>query len=117
MRGMRRRRRTAGGAAGSSRGPRSSACVLIVSVRREAMCGRALEAGERGPVANEGLHAARFGGGERHLRVGQLDDVSDPGFVTALCERAVLTRLLQSLLGHADSLVGLVKAELRLPLP
>src|SRR5712691_1575443 len=92
MRGMRRRGRTAGGAAGSSRGPRSSACVLIVSVRREAMCGRAFEAGERGPVADQRLHAARFGGGERHLRVGQLDDVSDPGLVAALGEREVLAR-------------------------
>src|SRR5256885_3226928 len=89
---MRRGGRDAGGASGSSKVARSCACVLMVSVRPEAMRRGALEGGERGPVADQRLYAARLGGDERHLRVGQLDDVSDPGFVTALGEREGLAR-------------------------
>src|SRR5437016_8958971 len=89
--------------------------MLMVSFRPEAMCGGALEGGERGTVADQGLHAARLGGGERHLRVRQLDDVSDPGLVTALGEREVLARLLQSLVRDDDALGGLAQVEQRLP--
>src|SRR5437870_13271569 len=105
---MRRRGRTGeiGGGSGSSRGGKTSACMLIVSVRREAVGGGALEGGERGTVADQGLHAARLGGGERHLRVRQLDDVSDPGLVTALGEREVLARLLQCLVRDDDARGG-----------
>src|SRR5206468_12268463 len=53
-----------GGGSGSSRGGKTSACVLIVSIRREAVGGGALEGGERGTVADQRLHAARLGGGE-----------------------------------------------------
>src|SRR2546422_11668265 len=96
---MRRRGRAGGGASGSSRGGKTSACVLIVSIRREAVGGGALEGGERGTVADQRLHAARLGGGERGLRIGQLDDGADAGRVPALGEREVLARHLQSLVG------------------
>src|SRR5437899_3638827 len=86
-RGMRRRGRGAGGASGSSRAASSSARVLMVSVRPEAMCRGALEGGERGAVADQRLHAARLGGGERRLRIHQLDDAADAGRVAALGQR------------------------------
>src|SRR5438046_1725415 len=62
---MRRGGRGAGGASGSSKVARSCACVLMVSVRPEAMRRGALEGGERGPVADQRLYAARLGGDER----------------------------------------------------
>src|SRR5438094_8318682 len=61
---MRRGGRGAGGASGSSKVARSCACVLMVSVRPEAMRRGALEGGERGPVADQRLYAARLGGDE-----------------------------------------------------
>src|SRR5436309_15710524 len=99
---MRRRGRAGeiGGGSGSSRGGKVSACVLIGSIRREAVGGGALEGGERGAVADQGLHAARLGSGERGLRIGQLDAGADAGPVSALGEREVLARLLEALVGH-----------------
>src|SRR3989442_4279448 len=112
---MRRGGRGAGGAAGSSKVARSCACVLMVSVRPEAMRRGALEGGERGTVADQRLYAARLGGDERHLRVGQLDDVSDPGLVASFGQREVLASLLEPLVRHADALGLLAQVEHRLP--
>src|SRR5438876_3792145 len=115
LRQTRRRGRGGGGASGSSRIARSCAGVLMVSVRPEAMRRGALEGGERGTVADQRLDAARLGTHQRHLRVGQLDDVSDPGLVAALGQREVLPSLLQPLVRHTDALGLLAQVEQRLP--